>query len=194
MQMAGVLEAAEADSAAARAALQSMINTEFLPFTEIELLSLARSFEGVARLAFAAQVRIAGIIDKRKIADEFGATSTSALLRQTLQISAPDARHRLNTAKAILPQHSISGGVIDPVLPLLGAAIGKARIGVEQTRTIVATMSKLPAEVPPELRHTVEELLVDEASRAEPKPFAHYARSLADYCDPDGTLDEHADP
>ncbi|MET0864063.1 MAG: hypothetical protein ABWZ98_06990 [Nakamurella sp.] len=80
MQMVGVLEAAEADSAAARAALQSMIDTEFLPMTEIELLSLARSFEGVARLAFAAQVRIAGIIDKRKIADEFGATSSKNLL------------------------------------------------------------------------------------------------------------------
>jgi hypothetical protein len=194
MEMADVLEAAEAESAAARAAIGALINTEYLRFSGLELLSLAKSIETTARLMFMAQVRIAGAIDSRKIADDHGASSTGVLLQQTLHISAPDARQRLNTAKAVLPQDAVSGGVIDPVLPLLGAALGEGGIGLEQSRTIVATMRKLPAAVPPQVRETVEELLVDEAGRAEPKPFANYARSLAEYCDPDGKLDEPSDP
>src|SRR3954466_13520906 len=121
MEMADVLEAAEAESAAARVAIGALIKTEFLRFSDLDLLSLATSIERTARLVFTAQVRIAGAIDNRKMADTHGASSASALLQQTLQISALDARQRLNTAKAILPQDAVSGGVIDPVLPLLGA-------------------------------------------------------------------------
>ena len=94
--------------------LQAIINTTFLPFTEPELLSLAKTIEGVARLAFTAQVRIAGAIDQQKMAESFGAATTSALLRQTLQITNQDARLRVNTAKAVLPQDAISGGTSTP--------------------------------------------------------------------------------
>ncbi|MET0866067.1 MAG: DUF222 domain-containing protein [Nakamurella sp.] len=194
MAITEVLQAAKADSAAVRAGLQRLVNSNFLSFSEPELLDLAKTIESVARLAFTAQVQIAGTIDKRKMAESFGASSTSALLRQTLQITNQDARLRLNTAKAVLPQDAISGGDIAAVLPRLGTALHNASIGVEQTRTIVSTMTKLPAAVAPELRETVEELLVDEGQRAEPKPFAQFARSLADYCDPDGKLDERSDP
>src|SRR5690349_5410838 len=149
MEMAGVLAAAEADVAAARAAVQAVIGAEFLRLSDPDLLSLTASVEGLARVVFTAQVRLAGMIDNRKLAGTHGATSTAALLRQVLQISTPDARLRVSTAAAVHPQDAISGGRVDPVLPLLGAALTASDIGVEQTRTIVTTMTKLPAAVPP---------------------------------------------
>ena len=149
MDQAGVLTAAEAHSDTASDAVRAVINTEYLKFPEAELLSFAQTFETHARLVFTAQVRIAGEIDTRKMAATHGASSTAALLRETLTISHPDARTRIDTAKATLPQPAVSGGTIDPVLPLLGAALAEGEIGVEQTRIIVATMTKLPAALDP---------------------------------------------
>jgi hypothetical protein len=171
-----------------------VIGANYLPFTEAELLSFAETFETTARLVFTAQVRIAGEIDTRKMAAAHGASSTAALLRETLTISHPDARTRIDTAKATLPQPAVSGGTIDPVLPLLGAALADGEIGVEQTRTIVATMTKLPAAVNPQLREDVQETLVEQGILTQPKPFAKFARAVAEACDPDGKLDERPDP
>src|ERR1700712_2599956 len=193
METAGVSEAAEAYSDAASAAVRAVIGANYLPFTEAELLRFAQTFETHARLVFTAQVRIAGEIDTRKMAAAHGASSTAALLRQTLTISQPDARARVTAAKVTLPQPSISGGLIDPVLPVLGVAMAEGEIGIEQTRLIVATMDKLPAAVKPEMRENVQETLVENGIFTEPKPFAYFARAVAEACDPDGTLDERPD-
>ena len=172
MDQAGVLTAAEAHSDTASDAVRAVINAEYLRFTDAELLSFAQTFETHARLVFTAQVRIAGEIDGRKMAAAHGASSTTALLRETLTISQPDARTRVHTAAATLPQPAVSGGIIDPVLPLLGAALAEGEIGVEQTRTIVATMTKLPAALDPQLRDDVQDTLVEHGILTEPKPFA----------------------
>src|SRR6476469_9124733 len=117
MDQAGVLTAAEAHSDTASDAVRVVINTEYLRFTDAELLSFAQTFETHARLVFTAQVRIAGEIDGRKMAAAHGASSTTALLRETLTISPADARTRVQTASVTLPQPAVSGGTIDPVLP-----------------------------------------------------------------------------
>ena len=49
----------------------------------------------------------------------------------------------------VLPQVQPSGSTADPVLPALAAALDEGMIGVEQTRTIVATIKGLPADVNP---------------------------------------------
>src|SRR5215207_8828769 len=134
MAISEVLTAAEADADAASDAVRAVIGTNYLPFTDAELLSFVQTFETTARLVFTAQVRIAGEIDTRKIAASHGASCTAALLRDTLTISQADARTRVSTATAVLPQPAVSGGIIDPVLPLLGAALADGEIGIEQTR------------------------------------------------------------
>jgi hypothetical protein len=194
MALSEVLKAAEAHSDTASDAVRAVINAEYLRFSEAELLSFAQTFETHARLVFTAQVRIAGEIDGRKMAAAYGASSTSALLRETLTISQPDARTRVTTAAATLPQPAVSGGIIDPVLPVLGAALADGEIGVEQTRTIVSTMTRLPAALDPQLRDDVQETLVEHGILIEPKPFARFARAVAEACDPDGKLDERPDP
>ena len=176
MAISEVLKAAEAHADAASNAVRAIIDAEYLRFSEAELLSFVQTFETTARLVFTAQVRIAGEIDTRKIATAHGASSTPGLLRNILTISHPDARARVQTAQATLPQPAVSGGSIDPVLPLLGAALADGEIGVEQTRTIVATMTKLPAGVDPELRENVQDTLVEHGILTEPQPFARVVK------------------
>ncbi len=117
MGMDTVLDSAQAEVTTACAALRDLQDLEFWKIPELDLLALAQSIEGLARLGYAAQVRVAGEIDTRHIAANFGSASTVALLRETLTISAPDARARVNTATMVLPRLQPSGGVADPVLP-----------------------------------------------------------------------------
>ena len=172
------------------AALDAVRDTEFWKIPDPDLLVLAQGLERVSRLVYAAQVHLTGEIDTRGIADKHGCTSTGALLRQALTISAGDARARVNTARAVLPRESPTGMDLDPVLPLLGAALADGVIGLEQTRIIVATMKGLPARVDPETRDLVQKTLVEAGITTEPAPFAEFARMIALTCDPDGTLDE----
>ncbi len=136
MGMDTVLDSAQADVTVACAALRDLQDLDFWKIPELDLLALAQSIEGLARLGYAAQVRVAGEVDTRHTAASFGSASTVALLRETLTISAPDARARVNTAKMVLPQTQPSGGVADPVLPELAAALADGAIGVEQTRIV----------------------------------------------------------
>src|SRR6476659_9088545 len=141
------LAAAQAVAPGAGAALEELRDTAFWKIPDLDLLTLAQEFERLGRLTHAMQVHLTGEIDTRGIADKHGFTSTAALLRQSLTISAGDARARVNTARAVLPRESPTGMDPDPVLPLLGAALADGVIGLEQTRIIVATMKGLPAKV-----------------------------------------------
>ena len=148
MGMDTVLDSAQAEVTTACAALRDLQGLDFWKIPELDLLALAQSIEGLARLGYAAQVRVAGEVDTRHTAASFGSASTVALLRETLTISAPDARARVNTAKMVFPQTQPSGGVVDPVLPDLAAALADGSIGVEQTRIVVATI-KVPGTPTP---------------------------------------------
>ena len=183
-------DAADAVVQVARVALTGLRETEFWKIPNPDLLVLAKQLEHLGRLACTAQIHLAGEIDTRKIAESHGCTSTAALLRQTLTISAPDARARVHAARAILPQDLPTGGETPPVLPLLGAALAAGAIGAEQTRTIVTTMNKLPATLDPDTRDTCQQVLVENGISTEPKPFADFARAVALTCDPDGTPDQ----
>ena len=184
------LEAANAALDGACAAVKALRDNEFWRITDGKVLDLAGGVERLGRLLFGLQVELAGEIETRKIATEYGAPSTAVLLRQKLLISHQDAALRVSTARATQPQDGISGGEIPPVLPLLADALNDGAIGVEQTRTIVASMRKLPQDLDPGTREACQKHLVEQAQHFEPKPFAAFARAVVETCTPDGTLDD----
>ena len=190
MELTSVIDSAQAEVAIACAALKTLQIMDIWKIPELDLLALAQSVEGLTRLGYAAQVRLAGEIDTRHTAASFGSASTIALLRETLTISGPDARARVNTAKVVLPQVQPSGAVADPVLPDLATALSDGSIGIEQTRTIVATIKGLPTNVNPGLLAAAKVILVQTGTVTEPKPFAMFAKSVALSCDPDGKLND----
>ncbi len=188
MGMDTALDSAQADVTTACAALRDLQDLDFWKIPELDLLALAQSIEGLARLGYAAQVRVAGEVDTRHTAASFGSASTVALLRETLTISAPDARARVNTAKMVLPQTQPSGAVADPVLPELAAALADGSIGVEQTRIVVSTI-KGARNPDPGMLEEAKKVLVQAGTVTEPKPFAAFAKSVAHALDLDGKPD-----
>ncbi len=189
MGMDTVLDSAQAEVTTACAALRDLQELEFWKIPELDLLGLAQSIEGLARLGYAAQVRVAGEIDTRHTAANFGSASTVALLRETLTISAPDARARVNTATMVLPRLQPSGSVADPVLPELAAALSDGAIGVDQTRIVVATIKGASGKADPGMLAEAKKVLVQTGAVTEPKPFAAFAKSVAHALDLDGKPD-----
>src|SRR5690349_12777668 len=173
-------------------ALRCLADAEFNKFDDLALLGFGPVLERITRLTFAAQLHLTGEIDTRRLAGAHGYPSTAALLRGTLQISGHDATTRVKTAHAVLPQPLLSGGSTPPVLPRLADALTAGTIGVEQTRTIVATMTRLPAGGDPGPRELVADPLVEHGQLTGPHPLAVFARMVALTCDPDGTLDEQS--
>ena len=112
---------ARAVAGAACAAAVGMRETKFWNLLDRDLLSLAQSYEKAARLVYAAQVQPAGEINTRNLAGTHGCTSTAALLRHGLTISAPDARARVAAGTAVLPPQQATGFDAEPALPMLGA-------------------------------------------------------------------------
>ena len=117
-------------------ALRALADAEFGKFDELALLDIAPALERITRLTHAAQIQLTGEIDTRRVASTHGCPNTAALLRNTLQISAHDAKTRVATARAVLPQPRLSGGTTPPVLPRLADALTAGTIGIEQTRTM----------------------------------------------------------
>ena len=170
--------------------IDGVIDGKFWRVGGDQLLDLGRQLELLSRKVFAAQVRLAGEVDAQGLAASRSCSSTRALLRQALNISAGDAALRVKTAQATLPQDLPSGGETPPLYPHLGAAIDAGRVGVEHVRTTLATLDRLPHPV----RAVAQAALVDHAVTLDPHMFDRAAQYLENNVNPDGHLaDDTAD-
>ena len=176
-----------------RAGLTELLDGEYWKFPGDDLLDTARTIEQISRLHYAVQVAVAGEIDLARLAQTHGQPSTPALLRHGLNIGPGDAKARVRTARQILPQDAISGGEIPPQLPELGDALGAGAVGAEQATIVVKTMSRIPTDVPTEIREQAESTLVGHASTMDPIHLSLVAEKLLTTLDPDGDF-EPKDP
>ena len=186
---------ADADRVASMVAdgLSQLADAEYWKFPGDDLLDAARGIERLARQVYAVQVAVAGEIDLARLAQTHGQPSTAALLRHALTIGPGDARGRVRAARQVLPQDAISGGEIPPRLPELGRALRDGDLGGEQTAIVVKTMSRIPTDVPPEVREQAETTLVDHARVMDPLHLGLVAEKLITTLDPDGDF-EPKDP
>ena len=186
---------ADADRVAEQVAagLSELLDAEYWKFPGDDLLDTARGIERLARQVYAVQVAVAGEIDLARLAQTHGQPSTAALLRHALTIGPGDARGRVRAARQVLPQDAISGGEIPPQLPELGHALRDGDLGGEQTAIVVKTMSRIPTDIPPEIRDQAETTLVDHARQMDPIHLGLVAEKLLTALDPDGDF-EPKDP
>ena len=183
------VDSAQADVALACAALRRLQTIDYWQIPELDLLAFASLVEGVARLSYAAQVRVAGEVHTRNTSALFGSSAPASLLLETLTISAADAKARLAAASMILPQIQPSGVKTDPVMPELAVAMNAGSIGTEQVRTIVATINHA-RNADPGMLDQAKKVLVETGQLLAPKPFADFAKAIAHTLDVDGKPDK----
>ncbi len=171
-------------------AVDVLLAADFTAPATSDVLGLVRAIETQARRLHAASVAVVGQLTDRGLAAPAGASSTAALLRQLLPLSASDAYRRVRLAGATCRSTGVSGVVIEPALPLLAAALRSGAVGAVNAGVIVSTLNGFPTGVPMEVRVSVEEFLVEQAGVLDPRTFFHVARRIALMADPDGPFDE----
>ena len=175
---------------AALSAVDRLICGEFWKMTGDELLDAGRRLEVLGRKVWAAQVRLVDELHQQGVAVSKSATSTAALVREAFSVSPGEAGSRVRAAAAGLPQDLPSGGETPPRLPGLAEVVDRGEVCGEHVRTVIATMHRLPASLPPQVRAAALNTLLGHATSTEPERFRKVARHLEVVLDPDGCLDE----
>ncbi len=127
------------------------------------------------------------------MAAELCVTSTAALLRQLLRISAGEASARVRAAADLGPRRSLPGELLEPLFARVAAAQAAGVISPEHARVIVRAVDQLPGELQAEFERVVEAELVEAAREWDPVALQRLAARLLDTLDPDGTLADDVD-
>ena len=117
---------------------------------------------------------------------DLGAASLAGVLSERLRISRGDAGRRVNEAADLAPRTTLTGEVLDPVLPALAAAQAAGAIGPEHIKIARKAYQKIPPAVTGAERETVEADLAAFATEFGPTAFEKLADHLIAVLDPDG--------
>ena len=165
-----------------------LVETDWQRLADDELLDAVRRVETCSRRLHAASLALTRVIDDRGVAGGYGATSTSALLRQLLRISPREAKKRVETAKDVTPSVTPTGATVEPKLPEAATALQAGEISDDHLQVLRHTLHKLPDNLATSTLQQVEETLVAQAHQFDPLLLGRLARRIHTLLDPDGAL------
>jgi hypothetical protein len=174
--------------AALGAALDRLTGLALYPLSQEELLTLVRQFETIRRRIPVVDHALVSELEARSVAEALGARNTQAVLRDVLRLSPSEANARVQAAHRLGRRETVTGEVLEPVFRRVAAAQATGAVSVEQARVITMTIEELPATVRAEHGESVEQTLVEAASRFDPVTLGKLGRHLHAVLDPDGTL------
>jgi hypothetical protein len=150
---------------------------------------LGRLESVLRRLAFG-QVRVLAEFDAQDVAGDQAGLSTEAFLRARMRLSPGEARARVRSAKELVGSVSVSGELLEPVLPATATAAAAGVLSAEHVRVIGQAIDRLPAGIDPVDRADAEEFLATQSRDMDPSRIRLLARRLHAVLDPDGTLED----
>jgi len=145
-----------------------------------------REVETLSRRTQALMLQLVAEVDSRGIATREGFGTTARLLAGMFQLSAGEARTRVEHAVLVGARRTITGETLPPRLPATAAALAAGEIGTGQLRVITETITALPASVPDAARERAEADLAGYARDFDPRRLRTIAHRILDTLDPDG--------
>lgn len=145
-----------------------------------------REVEEFSRATQSVMLDLVAEIDSRGIAARGGFGSTARLLAWMCQLSAAEARLRVENASMVGTRRTITGETLEPRLPATAAALATGEIGTGQLRVITETVTALPASVPESARARIEADLAGHARDFDPRRLRIIAQRIIATLDPDG--------
>ncbi|MGH3574822.1 MAG: DUF222 domain-containing protein, partial [Pseudonocardiaceae bacterium] len=145
-----------------------------------------RDIEKLSRQTQSVMLEVVAEIDARGIAVRDGFSTTQRLVAGMLQLSAAEARMRVEHAAMVGTRRTITGETLAPRLPATAAALAAGEIGAGQLRVITETIAALPASVPQPARERAEADLAGYARDFDPRRLRIIAQRLVANLDPDG--------
>jgi hypothetical protein len=171
-----------------RDAISDLRDIKLWTIGQAGLLDLPREVESTLRAGFGVQVRLAGELHERGVADMLDASSAAHLLHQTLNITISDARARVAAATASLPSETPTGGSIEPDLPELLSALDAGEVSAGHAKVITRCWDKIPDAVDEATRGLCRDTLLDEATCRDENGLRQVAEEIEHIVDPDGKL------
>jgi len=150
------------------------------------IVQTLRDIESLSRRTHAVMLGVVAEADARGIAVEHGFRNTQRLLAGMLQLSAAEARMRVEQAAMVGARRTITGEMLAPRLPATAAALAAGQIGTGQLRVITETITALPASIPQPARDRAEADLAEYARDFDPRRLRIIAQRLVANLDPDG--------
>jgi Domain of unknown function (DUF222) len=153
---------------------------------DARIVQTLRDIESLSRRTQAVMLELVAEADSRGVAVERGFRNTQQLLAGMLQLSAAEARTRVQHATMLGTRRTITGQTLAARLPATAAALAAGQIGTGQLRVITETIAALPASVPPLARDRAEADLAGYARDFDPRRLRIIAQRLVATLDPDG--------
>ncbi len=150
------------------------------------LAQAVREIEVLSRRTHAVMLDLLAELDARGIAAQQGFGSTAQLVAGMLQLSATEARTRVEHAAMVGTRRTITGETLPPKLPATAAALAAGEIGTGQLRVIVEIIAALPTSVPEPARERAEADLAGYARDFDPRRLRTIAHRILATLDPDG--------
>jgi hypothetical protein len=151
------------------------------------LLDVLRDAEAEFRRSYFRVLDVVTELEQEKAGAVAGFGTTARLLAGVLNLSATEARTRVEQAELLTPRRSLTGQPLPPALPDTAAALAAGAIGPAQVRVISSVMSRIPPSTHPEVTAQAEMTLAHAARRFAPAPLARIGERLLAHLDPDGS-------
>jgi hypothetical protein len=187
--MTSMATAAPASAAAALSAeIAALIAEPLSPLTEAELLDTTRLVEQARRqLEHLDQLLIAEI-EARNVPARHVLRGTSYFLAGLLNLSPAESSMRTRRARQLGPRVSLTGDLLEPLLPATAAARADGTITAQHADVIARAMDSIRTSLSVTEVSDAECFLVEKAQLFDAKVLTGIARRLIDTLCPDGRL------
>lgn len=156
------------------------------------LIAAIRRSEARSREALFEQLGLITEAELRGIAENSGARSTQAWLRELLNLPDSDAKSRVVVARSTARNSDLSDATSEPELPATANILHTGEATIEHGRIITDAIAQLPPSASPAQRTETDTLLADYARTTSPRRLRTLADHLRYRWDQDGALqDEH---
>ena len=154
------------------------------------LIAAIRRSEARSREALFEQLGLISEAELRGIAENSGARSTQAWLRELLNLSDGDSKSRVVVARSTTRNNDLPGTTNEPELPATANILHSGEATIEHGRIITDGIAQLPPSVSPAQRAEADTLLADYARTTSPRLLRTLADHLRYRWDQDGALQE----
>src|SRR5919199_1568406 len=156
---------------------------EMLPSLDDDgIVQALRDIERHLRQAQSVMLEVVAQVESRRLAAREGFGSTARLLAGMLQLSAGEARQRVEHAALVGTRRTLTGEMLPPTAPVTAAALAAGEIGTGQLRVIAEAL----ATVPETARAQAEATLAGYARDFDPRRLRIIADRVLATVDPDG--------
>lgn len=153
--------------------------------SETELIAGLDAAYALSTQAHTVALRLLAEVDRRGLARELGAPSTTAWLTHRLRMRPGDAKRDLQVA-TLIDQRGSADGVEGPAPgDATRDALASGSVSVVQAGCVATGLEELPAETPDEKRLLAEGILIEQAQLQGPAALTRLGHRILERIDPE---------